>query len=191
MMAIKRICRRLSEDVPSLAVKERTRLDKKEREQERKAKEKGEELFEYDDKGYVLKPRYSLITRSIVANHQTSDTFLDVEIDTHSAVHQRVESVLKKDSGFEQHIGSRRGRSKMLKIGENAGVDKTVELLQLVRITENNRSHDALINQTLRRQHLGRVKQPSHLLAEERVVVITSRHSIGFKTRNTELGKNI
>lgn len=133
----------------------------------------------------------NLITRSIVANHQTSDTFLDVEIDTHSAVHQRVESVLKKDSGFEQHIGSRRGRSKMLKIGENAGVDKTVELLQLVRITENNRSHDALINQTLRRQHLGRVKQPSHLLAEERVVVITSRHSIGFKTRNTELGKNI
>ena len=59
--AIKRICKRLSKDVPSLAMKERTRLDKKEREQERKAKEKGEELFEYDDKGYVLKPRYSLI----------------------------------------------------------------------------------------------------------------------------------
>lgn len=59
--AIKRICKKLSETVPSLKEKVRTRLSKTERQKEEKAKEKGENLFEYDPEGYVLKPKYQLV----------------------------------------------------------------------------------------------------------------------------------
>lgn len=59
---IKRICQKLSDDVPSLANKVRTRLTKTERKMEVDARKKGVELFEYDDEGYVVKPRYQIVS---------------------------------------------------------------------------------------------------------------------------------
>lgn len=58
---IKKICKRLSESVPSLARKEKTLLTLPERRKEKEAQEKGEQLFEYDSHGNVYKPRWSLV----------------------------------------------------------------------------------------------------------------------------------
>lgn len=48
---IKKICKRLSESVPSLAKMEKTILTLPERRKEKEAQEKGEQLFEYDNHG--------------------------------------------------------------------------------------------------------------------------------------------
>lgn len=58
---IKKICKRLSESVPSLAKMEKTILTLPERRKEKEAQEKGEQLFEYDSHGNVYKPRWSLV----------------------------------------------------------------------------------------------------------------------------------
>ena len=55
---IKQILKELSEDVPSLARLERTALTMKERAKE----ERGEVSFMRDAKGYVVKPRYDLVS---------------------------------------------------------------------------------------------------------------------------------
>lgn len=78
--AIKQICKKLSETVPSLASKERTLLKLHEKRAESKAKKKGESLFEYDEKGYALKPRWALVSshtarRSCVTNMYLSKKF--------------------------------------------------------------------------------------------------------------------
>lgn len=78
--AIKRICHKLSETVPSLAKKERTKLTKKEREDEMKARAKGKELFEYDEQGFPVKPRWELVSshtarRSAITNMVLSNKY--------------------------------------------------------------------------------------------------------------------
>lgn len=55
---IKDILNDLSETVPTLAIKERTLLTDKERRKE----ERGDVIFERDSKGYVIKPRYELVS---------------------------------------------------------------------------------------------------------------------------------
>lgn len=73
---IKEIGRMLAETVPSLARKERTVL----RKQERLAEEKGVVTFERDSQGYVVKPRYQLISshtcrRSCITNMYKSGKY--------------------------------------------------------------------------------------------------------------------
>ncbi|MBP5412608.1 MAG: tyrosine-type recombinase/integrase [Bacteroidales bacterium] len=77
---IKKICKRLSESVPSLAKMERTKLTLEERRAEREAKKKGNALFEYDEQGYPIKPRWALVTthtarRSCITNMYLSGKF--------------------------------------------------------------------------------------------------------------------
>lgn len=98
---IKKICEKLSETVPSLAVKERTILTKKERQMEVEAKKKGERLFEYDDKGYVLKPRWQMVSthtarRSAITNMYLSGNYTKSQIMTVSGH--------KKESTFNLYI---------------------------------------------------------------------------------------
>lgn len=73
---IKQILKELSSTVPSLARKERTLLTMKEREKEKQ----GLVSFERDNKGYVIKPRYELVSshtarRSGITNLYLSGDF--------------------------------------------------------------------------------------------------------------------
>lgn len=73
---IKEIGRKLSKTVPSLARKERTLLKK----QEKLAEERGDKTFERDTFGYVVKPRWQMISthtcrRSAITNMYLSGKF--------------------------------------------------------------------------------------------------------------------
>ena len=77
---IKEICKRLSATVPSLGKKERTVLTLKERRAEVEARKKGVELFEYDEQGYPIRPRWELVAshtarRSCITNMYLSKKF--------------------------------------------------------------------------------------------------------------------
>lgn len=77
---IKEICKRLSVTVTSLGKKERTVLNLKERRAEVEARKKGEELFEYDEQGYPIRPRWELVAnhtarRSCIKNMYLSKKF--------------------------------------------------------------------------------------------------------------------
>lgn len=77
---IKEICKRLSVTVTSLGKKERTVLNLKERRAEVEARKKGEELFEYDEQGYPIRPRWELVAshtarRSCITNMYLSKKF--------------------------------------------------------------------------------------------------------------------
>lgn len=78
--AIKQICKKLSESVPSLKEKERTILNLKERRAESEARKKGIALYEYDEQGYPLKARWELVAshtarRSCITNMYLSKKF--------------------------------------------------------------------------------------------------------------------
>lgn len=78
--AIKQICKKLAETVPSLKKKERTNLTLTEKRAEKKAKKKGKELFEYDEQGHPLKARWEMVAshtarRSCVTNMYLSKKF--------------------------------------------------------------------------------------------------------------------
>lgn len=77
---IKDICKKLSGSVPSLGKKERTVLTLKERRAEAEARKKGIELFEYDEQGYPIRPRWELVAshtarRSCITNMYLSKKF--------------------------------------------------------------------------------------------------------------------
>lgn len=77
---IKEICKRLSVTVPSLGKKERTVLNLKERRAEVEARKKGVELFEYDEQGFPIRPRWELVAshtarRSCITNMYLSKKF--------------------------------------------------------------------------------------------------------------------
>lgn len=77
---IKEICKRLSVTVTSLGKKERTVLNLKERRAEVEARKKGVELFEYDEQGYPIRPRWELVAshtarRSCITNMYLSKKF--------------------------------------------------------------------------------------------------------------------
>lgn len=77
---IKEICKRLSVTVPSLGKKERTVLTLKERRAEVEARKKGVELYEYDEQGFPIRPRWVLVSshtarRSCITNMYLSKKF--------------------------------------------------------------------------------------------------------------------
>jgi integrase len=77
---IKKICKRLSITVSSLGKKERTVLNLKERRAEVEARKKGVELYEYDEQGYPIRPRWELVAshtarRSCITNMYLSKKF--------------------------------------------------------------------------------------------------------------------
>lgn len=78
--AIKEICKQLSETVPTLKKKERTKLTLMERRAEEAARKEGVELFEYDEQGYPLKKRWEMVAshtarRSCITNMYLSKKF--------------------------------------------------------------------------------------------------------------------
>lgn len=76
---IKQILKELSSTVPSLARKERTLLTMKEREKEKQ----GLVSFERDNKGYVIKPRYKLVSSHTARRSGITNLYLSGNFDTY------------------------------------------------------------------------------------------------------------
>ena len=79
---IKQILKELSSTVPSLARKERTLLTMKEREKEKQ----GLVSFERDNKGYVIKPRYELVSSHTARRSRTTNLYRSGNYDTHQMI---------------------------------------------------------------------------------------------------------
>ena len=80
IFAFEVICKRLSETVSSLGKKERTVLTLKERRAEVEARKKGEELFEYEEQGFPIRPRWELVAshtarRSCITNMYLTEKY--------------------------------------------------------------------------------------------------------------------
>ena len=98
---IKEICRRLSETVPSLAVKERTILNKKELIRQQEARKEGIELFEYDYQGYPIKPKWELVSSHTARRTAVTNMFLSGKYNTGQMMHV---SGHKKEKTFYNYI---------------------------------------------------------------------------------------
>lgn len=92
---IKLVCEQVSKTVPSLCRKERTLLTKTERE----LLDKGKRVFEFDDEGYPIKPRWELVCchtarRTAITNMYLSGKFSTRQIMSVSG-HKKEETFLK------------------------------------------------------------------------------------------------
>ena len=77
---IKNTLERLSHKVPSLAKKERTILTVPEKNAEKEARNKGLEIFDYDEEGHPIKPRWEMVSlhtarRTFITNVYLSGKF--------------------------------------------------------------------------------------------------------------------
>lgn len=98
---IKVICHRLSERVPSLAAKERTKLNKKELIREQIARKDSKELFEYDEQGFPIKPRWELVSSHTARRTAITNMFLSGNYTTGQIMHV---SGHKKEKTFYNYI---------------------------------------------------------------------------------------
>ena len=98
---IKEICHRLSETTPSLANKERTKLNKKELIREQKARKESKELFEYDEQGIPVKPRWELVSSHTARRTAITNMFLCGNYTTGQMMHV---SGHKKEKTFYNYI---------------------------------------------------------------------------------------
>lgn len=98
---LKKICHRLSETVPSLAVMERTILNKKEVSMEQKAKQDGKEIFQYDEQGFPIKPRWKLVASHTARRTAVTNMFLSGKYNIQQMMHV---SGHKKEKTFLSYI---------------------------------------------------------------------------------------
>lgn len=98
---IKEICHRLSMSVPSLAVKERTKLNKKEILREEVARKSGKEIFEYDEQGFPVKPKWELVSSHTARRTAITNMYLSGNYST-----QQMMSVSghRKENTFKNYI---------------------------------------------------------------------------------------
>ena len=86
---------------PSLAVMERTKLNKKEVAREKKAKKEGKEIFQYDEQGYPIKPRWSLVSSHTARRTAITNMFLSNKYTTGQMMYV---SGHKKEKTFNNYI---------------------------------------------------------------------------------------
>lgn len=98
---IKEICHKLAKTVPSLAIKERTILNKKEVAREQNAKKKGEQIYEYDEQGFPIKPRWQLVASHTARRTAITNMFLCGKYTTIQMMHV---SGHKKEKTFYNYI---------------------------------------------------------------------------------------
>ena len=98
---IKEICHRLSETMPSLAIKQRTILNKKELIRQQEARKEGKELFEYDDQGFPVKPKWELVSSHTARRTAVTNMFLSGKYSTGQMMHV---SGHKKEKTFYNYI---------------------------------------------------------------------------------------
>jgi hypothetical protein len=89
----------LSITVSSLGKKERTVLNLKERRAEVEARKKGVELYEYDEQGYPIRPRWELVASHTARRSCITNMYLSKKYDIREMMlitgHKRVENFMK------------------------------------------------------------------------------------------------
>ena len=98
---IKEICHRLSKTTPSLAIMERTKLNKKEIMREQEARKEGKELFHYDEQGVPIKPRWELVSSHTARRTAITNMFLTGNYTTGQMMYV---SGHKKEKTFNNYI---------------------------------------------------------------------------------------
>lgn len=98
---IKEICKRLSDTTPSLAVMERTKLNKKEVIREQNTKKEGKELFTYDSQGFPIKPRWELVASHTARRTAITNMYLSGNYSTKQMMYV---SGHKKEKTFYNYI---------------------------------------------------------------------------------------
>lgn len=98
---IKEICHKLSETMPSLAKKERTKLNKKELLREQEARKNNKELFEYDEQGFPIKPRWELVSSHTARRTAITNMFVSGKYTTTQMMYV---SGHKKEKTFYNYI---------------------------------------------------------------------------------------
>ena len=98
---IKEICHKLSETLPSLAVLERTKLNKKENGREEIARRDGKELFKYDEQGFPVKPRWELVSSHTARRTAITNMFLSGKYSIRQMMYV---SGHKKEKTFNNYI---------------------------------------------------------------------------------------
>lgn len=98
---IKEICHKLSETMPSLASKERTKLNKKELLREQEARKNKKELFEYDEQGFPIKPRWELVSSHTARRTAITNMFVSGKYTTTQMMYV---SGHKKEKTFYNYI---------------------------------------------------------------------------------------
>ena len=93
---IKDICKELSAIVPSLSVKMRTLLTKTERE----AMEAGKKKYEFDEEGYVIRPRWDIIfchtaRRTAITNMYLSGKYTNIRQIMSISGHKKEETFMR------------------------------------------------------------------------------------------------
>lgn len=98
---IKEICQRLSQRMPSLARMERTKLTKVELAMQSKARKEGKEVFNYDEQGYPIKPRWQLVMSHTARRTAITNMFLSKKYTTGQMMHV---SGHKKEKTFYDYV---------------------------------------------------------------------------------------
>lgn len=98
---IKEICHKLSETTPSLSFMERTKLNKKELEREKEAKKEKKVIFQYDEQGYPIKPKWELVSSHTARRTAITNMFLSGKYSTAQMMYV---SGHKKEKTFNNYI---------------------------------------------------------------------------------------
>lgn len=98
---IKEICHKLSKTTPSLATKERTKLNKKELLREQEARKNNKELFEYDEQGFPIKQRWELVSSHTARRTAITNMFVSGKYTTTQMMYV---SGHKKEKTFYNYI---------------------------------------------------------------------------------------
>lgn len=98
---IKKICHRLSASFPGMAVMERTKLTKKELIREQEAKKEKKVLFDYDEQGFPIKPRWKLVSSHTARRTAITNMFLSGKYTTGQMMYV---SGHKKEKTFYNYI---------------------------------------------------------------------------------------
>ena len=134
---------------------------------------------------------FELGTGGVVAQLQTAQPLLFLEIDADDLVHQAVEAVFIDYRAFEQDIrGIGMLRRKADEVVPHARVDQGVEPLQHGGVGEDNGGDGLLVNGAIGMEDPV-AKEVAYLRQESGVGIIGSRHFVGHKTRDAKFAEFI
>ena len=132
---------------------------------------------------------FELGAGGVVAQLQTAQPFLFLEIDTDDFVHHAVEAVFIDYRALEQDVGCvGMLRCKADEVVPHARVDQGVEPLQHGGVGEDDGGDGLFVDGAVGTEDPV-AKKVAYLRQERRVGIIGSRHLIGHKTGDAQLGE--
>ena len=130
-------------------------------------------------------------SRSMITVHGTTHPFLFVEIDLNNFIHKYIETRLVKDGALQQkNVVRSIGFTPTMEILSHTGMDNSVELLQLFGIRKDYLRQSLTTKRSVLIEHM-RAKLPCNILKKLRISIVTLRHLISHKTRNSQRSKDI